>query len=78
MVLEEKAKKGILKIAIYRFLRKIFPKKPDFLGKYEVSGKKFFGVEMNVHKRTSLKKLLKSERYRSNPNYEKIAAKLKF
>ena len=55
MVLEEKAKKGILKIAIFRFLRKFFPKKPDLLGKYEVSGKKFFGVAMNVHKRTSSK-----------------------
>ena len=77
MVLEEKAKKGILKIEIYRFLRKFFPKKPDLLGKYEVSGKKFFGVAMNTQA-YFLKKLLKSERFRSDPNYEKIAAKLKF
>ena len=76
MVLEEKSKKGILKIAIFRFLRKFFPN-PDFLEKYEVSGKKFFGVAMNTQA-YFLKKLLKSERFRSDPNYEKIAAKLKF
>ena len=58
MVLKEKTKKDILKIAIFRFLRIFFPKNPDFLEKYEVWGKKFFGISMTVHKRTSSKKII--------------------
>ena len=61
MVLKEKTKKDILKIVIFRFLRLFFSKNPDFLGKYEVSGKKFFGVSMTVHKRTSSKKIIEIE-----------------
>ena len=58
MVLKEKTKKDILKIAIFRFLRIFFPKNPDFLEKYKVWGKKFFGISMTVHKRTSSKKII--------------------